>query len=266
MKIPPVAWLTTETVRKHRVLIIFTSKVLCQRFDSRRSSHHSECGWAEASNSSGPGHEPLPGPERGLGALRRLPGHTRRPGHQRGRHWDSRWDGLAGVHQQRQWSGMGRSDIRTFFFLQSLDFAAFWLQISITCGHVDMWTIIWSFYSVQKSGREDTSSIWLSFSVQMTLLWPQPSVFQVKAKKRGTHLVVYGGRWLLEIRSNGLTCRSSGRTWGSWHTEVSHWACLCVLNPIKHKYLFVPFLSSYSNNDICINRVKNITSSKEMLN
>lgn len=45
------------------------------------------------------------------------------------------------------------------FFLQSLDFAAFWLQISITCGHVDMWTIIWSFYSVQKSGREDTSSI-----------------------------------------------------------------------------------------------------------
>lgn len=31
MKILPVAWLTTETVRKHRALIIFTSKVSYQR-------------------------------------------------------------------------------------------------------------------------------------------------------------------------------------------------------------------------------------------
>ena len=57
-----------------------------------------------------PRHEPVPGSERGLRALWRFSGNARRPGHQRRRHRDPRWHRLAGVHQQRQRAGVGRSD------------------------------------------------------------------------------------------------------------------------------------------------------------
>lgn len=55
----------------------------------------------------------------------------------------------------------------------------------------------------------------------MTLLWPLPSVFQVKVRKRETHLVVCGEQWSSVTRSNGLTCRSSDHTLGWSHMEVS---------------------------------------------
>lgn len=46
-----------------------------------------------------------------------------------------------------------------FFFLQSFDFVAFWLQITVTCGHADDHLgIIFTAFRNQ-SGREDASSL-----------------------------------------------------------------------------------------------------------
>lgn len=55
---------------------------------------------------------------------------------------------------------------------------------------------------------------------QMTLLWPPPSVFQVKARRRETRPVACGEQWSSGTRSSGLTCKSSGRTLGWSHMEV----------------------------------------------
>lgn len=82
---------------------------------------------------------------------------------------------------------------------------------------------------VLASGEGRFNRFVLSSCVQTTPRWPLPSIFQVKVRRRGTHLVACGERWSSATRSSGLTCRSSGRTWGWWHTEVRQRALFSLL-------------------------------------
>lgn len=81
----------------------------------------------------------------------------------------------------------------------------------------------------------------------MTPLWPRPSVFPGKARRRGMHLVVCGAQWSSVTRSKGSTCRSSGRTCGWSRMEVSKaqkcvWLCfyVCVFGSM----IFILYVNS----------------------
>ncbi len=63
-------------------------------------------------------------------------------------------------------------------------------------------------------------------SYQMTHQWPQPKPVLVTVREKQTRretptMATSGGRWSSENRSIVLTCRSSDRTCGSSHMEVS---------------------------------------------